>query len=118
MHMNRLAAVAAAVTLVAGCSSGGAQQSAAPSSSTTQKVALTYWNWVPGMDKVVAVWNTAHPDIQVTSSTQAGGDDSATKFLTAAKAGNPPDLVQAEYQAPPPFGAAGAGGGRQTGGGR
>jgi multiple sugar transport system substrate-binding protein len=109
MQMNRLAAVAAAVTLVAGCSSGGAQQaqqSATPSSPAAQKVALTYWNWVPGMDKIVAVWNTAHPDIQVTSSTQAGGDDSATKFLTAAKAGNPPDLVQAEYQALPSFVAA------------
>jgi multiple sugar transport system substrate-binding protein len=110
MHMNRPAAVAAAAALLAGCSSG-AQPSAAPSSSSAptqqaQKASLTYWNWVPGMDKVVAVWNKAHPDIHVTSSTQAGGDDAATKFLTAAKAGNPPDLIQAEYQALPSFVAA------------
>jgi multiple sugar transport system substrate-binding protein len=111
MHTNRLAAVAAATlaaALMAGCS-GGAQQGAAPSSSSpAQKVTLTYWNWVPNMEKVVAVWNKAHPDIQVTSSTQAGGDDAATKFLTAAKAGNPPDLIQAEYQALPSFVAADA----------
>ncbi|GAA3818761.1 extracellular solute-binding protein [Sphaerisporangium flaviroseum] len=114
MHVNRLAAIAAATlaaAVVAGCS-GGAGQSAAPSSAApsssaaAQKVSLTYWNWVPNMDKVVAAWNKSHPNIQVTSSTQAGGDDAATKFLTAAKAGNPPDLMQAEYQALPSFVAA------------
>ncbi|MEV0594586.1 ABC transporter substrate-binding protein [Nonomuraea cavernae] len=108
--MNRLAVAALAVALVAGCSGGapesGARDSAAPSSAPTEKVELTYWNWVPGMEKVVAAWNAANPNIKVTSSTQAGGDDAATKFLTAAKAGNPPDLIQAEYQALPSFVAA------------
>ena len=32
---------------------------------------------------------------------QAGGDAELTKLLTAAKAGNPPDLAQVEYQALP-----------------
>ncbi|HEY9523404.1 MAG TPA: sugar ABC transporter substrate-binding protein, partial [Thermopolyspora sp.] len=71
-------------------------------------VTLTYWTWVPNMDKIVAAWNTAHPDIKVTVSKQAGGDDASAKFLTAAKAGNPPDLVQAEYQHLPSFVAADA----------
>ncbi|MBN6057217.1 extracellular solute-binding protein [Nonomuraea sp. RK-328] len=112
MRMNRLAVAALATALVAGCSSSGSGSGAtsAPQSagqpSQAEKVTLTFWNWVPGMDKVVAAWNAAHPDIQVTSSTQAGGDDAATKFLTAAKAGNPPDLMQAEYQALPSFVAA------------
>ncbi|MDF2706866.1 MAG: sugar transporter substrate-binding protein [Nonomuraea muscovyensis] len=109
MRMNRLAAAALAAALVTGCS-GGAQDTAAPADTTApaENVRLTFWNWVPGMDKVVAVWNKANPSIQVVSSTQAGGDDAATKFLTAAKAGNPPDLMQAEYQALPSFVAADA----------
>ncbi|MEV6868669.1 extracellular solute-binding protein [Streptosporangium subroseum] len=111
MHRNRLAVAvgAALATLVAGCS--GASQEPAPaaqSSAPAGPVKLTYWSWVPNIDKIAAVWNQAHPDIQVTISKQAGGDDAAAKFLTAAKAGNPPDLVQAEYQMLPSFVAADA----------
>ncbi|MEV4454756.1 extracellular solute-binding protein [Microbispora sp. NPDC049633] len=113
MRVNRLAVATVAIlttALSAACSggaeepSGAASQSAAPAGP----VKLTYWTWVPNMDKIVAVWNQAHPDIQVTVSKQAGGDDAAAKFLTAAKAGNPPDLVQAEYQMLPSFVAADA----------
>ncbi len=53
------------------------------------------------MDKVVAIWNQSHPDIQVQVQVQAGGDAELTKLLTAAKAGNPPDLAQVEYQVLP-----------------
>ena len=53
------------------------------------------------MDKIVAIWNKAHPDIQVQVQTQAAGDPELTKLLTAAKAGNPPDLAQVEYQVLP-----------------
>ncbi|GAA2858116.1 extracellular solute-binding protein [Streptosporangium fragile] len=113
MHKNRLATAAAVLlsaALAAGCS-GAAQEPAAPAaqnSAPSGPVTLTYWTWVPNMDKVVAVWNQANPDIRVTVSKQAGGDDAAAKFLTAAKAGNPPDLVQAEYQMLPSFVAADA----------
>ncbi|MCC5581498.1 extracellular solute-binding protein [Microtetraspora sp. AC03309] len=112
MRTYRLTVAAVlAATLTAGCS-GGSQEQATPataeSSAPAGPVALTYWTWVPNMDKIVAVWNQAHPDIQVTVSKQAGGDDAAAKFLTAAKAGNPPDLVQAEYQMLPSFVAADA----------
>ncbi len=64
-------------------------------------VKLTYWAWAPGMDKVAALWNAEHPDIQVTVQKQASGDDLVTKIITAAKAHKGPDLVQAEYQALP-----------------
>ncbi|GAA0364887.1 extracellular solute-binding protein [Microbispora corallina] len=113
MRTNRLAVVAAAAlaaALAAGCS-GGSGESAAPTASggaAAGPVTLTYWTWVPNMDKIAAAWNRSHPDIQVTVSKQAGGDDAAAKFLTAAKAGNPPDLVQAEYQMLPSFVAADA----------
>ncbi|GAA3014710.1 ABC transporter substrate-binding protein [Streptosporangium longisporum] len=116
MHTKRLVVAAATVlaaALAAGCS-GSAQNAAAPagqnapSSAPAGPVTLTYWSWVPNMDKIAAVWNAANPGIKVTISKQAGGDDAAAKFLTAAKAGNPPDLVQAEYQMLPSFVAADA----------
>ncbi|KAB8183136.1 ABC transporter substrate-binding protein [Microbispora catharanthi] len=114
MRVNRLAVAAVAILTAAlstACSGGSDEpstQTASQSAAPAGPVKLTYWTWVPNMDKIVAVWNQAHPDIQVTVSKQAGGDDAAAKFLTAAKAGNPPDLVQAEYQMLPSFVAADA----------
>lgn len=110
-RLSVLTAVAVTAALAAGCSGGPAAEAPASSGPATASapatpVKLTYWTWVPNMDKIVETWNAAHPDIQVTVSKQAGGDDAAAKFLTAAKAGNPPDLVQAEYQMLPSFVAA------------
>lgn len=62
---------------------------------------LSFWSWVPNIDKVVDVWNRAHPEIQVTYAKQANGDEAAAKLLTAAKGGNPPDVAQVEYQVLP-----------------
>jgi multiple sugar transport system substrate-binding protein len=124
MRLRRLQSAAlglSALALVAGCSSSsstgttssaGASSSApAPASSvsaasssapaTGAKVNLTFWSWVPNIDKIVAVWNKAHPDIHVDVSKNAQGDAEVTKLLTADKAGNPPDVAQAEYQALP-----------------
>jgi multiple sugar transport system substrate-binding protein len=97
-----IAAAAVAAVLAAGCSSaGGTSSSESSSAPSQQKVTLSFWTWVPNMDKIVAIWNKAHPDIQVQVQTQAGGDAELTKLLTAAKAGNPPDLAQVEYQVLP-----------------
>jgi multiple sugar transport system substrate-binding protein len=64
-------------------------------------VELTFWSWAPNIEKVVDQWNAANPDIKVTFSKQAGGDEMLTKLLTAAKANEAPDLAQAEYQVLP-----------------
>ena len=84
-----------AAALVAGCSSSS---SPALSSPAKGSVNLTFWSWVPNMDKIVEVWNSSHPGIHVTFSKQAGGDPEAQKVLTAAKAHTMPDIIQAEYQ--------------------
>lgn len=90
--LSTLAALLAGAALVAGCSGGSG------SSASSGPVNLTFWSWVPNMDKVVALWNSSHPDIHVTFSKQVSGDPMFAKLLTAAKAGNPPDLSQVEYQ--------------------
>ena len=108
--LRAAAAVAATALLAAGCSSGGGGSTSTPAATGTggstagaggtgEKVSLTYWTWAPGMDEVVAAWNSSHPDIQVTVNKQDGGDPAVTKFLTAIKAGSgAPDVMQAEYQ--------------------
>ncbi|WP_416984814.1 ABC transporter substrate-binding protein [Streptomyces sp. T028] len=90
-------AVALGATTLAACSSDSDDKGSADSGP----VSLTYWAWAPGMDKVTAIWNKEHPDIQVTVKKQASGDELVTKIITAAKAKKAPDLVQAEYQALP-----------------
>ncbi|MFF8881145.1 ABC transporter substrate-binding protein [Streptomyces flaveolus] len=92
-------AVALGATALAACGSsddGGEAQSG--------PVSLTYWTWTPDMDKVVDLWNKGpgkSEQITVTVKKQASGDTLVTKILTAHKAGQAPDLVQAEYQALP-----------------
>ncbi|WP_232525034.1 ABC transporter substrate-binding protein [Nocardioides mangrovicus] len=95
-----LAVLLTALTLLAaGCGGGSADG----------PVKLTFWTWAPNMDKVVAVWNEKHPDIQVTVNKQDGGDPAVTKLLTAVKAGKgAPDIMQAEYQKIPTLVSAGA----------
>lgn len=89
-----LATAVASALLMAGCSAGG--------STDSGPVTITYWGWVPNMDKVVDVWNDENPDIQVNYVKTDAGDAIVTKLLTAITAGSgAPDLVQTEYQAIP-----------------
>lgn len=97
----------APIVLATACS--GSTDSAAPAASggsasggscapTGGKVALQYWTWVPGMDAVVAKWNAANPDIQVTvKNTPAGNAGTYQNMFNSLKAGTSPDLGQVEY---------------------
>jgi multiple sugar transport system substrate-binding protein len=100
-RFGRGAAALMVGTVLLACSSAGGGSSAGSTPAPGGKVELTFWSWVTGLDQVVAKWNAAHPDVHVTVSNQAQGDALVTKLLTAAKAGNPPDLMQAEYQVLP-----------------
>ncbi len=94
----RLAAVAAAgLALLAGCSSPAPKgaASAGACAPAKGKVTLQYWNTVPGMDKVVALWNAKHPDIQV--RTKNISNDQYGTLGNALKAGKAPDLAQVGY---------------------
>jgi multiple sugar transport system substrate-binding protein len=63
-----------------------------------EPVQLTYWNWAPHIDEVVAIWNESHPDIQVTVSRAAGAAEIVQKLSAAHTAGNPPDVTNVTYQ--------------------
>ncbi|MBT8226886.1 MAG: extracellular solute-binding protein [Dactylosporangium sp.] len=92
----KILTVAVGLALVAACGSDSDSDT-----TTDDKVELTFWSWAPNIDKVVDLWNADHPNTHVAVSKQAQGDELVVKLLTAAKAGNPPDLFQAEYQALP-----------------
>src|SRR5690348_13219024 len=95
MRAKLLVAVLA-VALTAACTSDSPEEP-----KPAGEAELSFWSWAPNIDKTVDAWNAANPDIHVTLSKQAGGGDIVTKLLTAAKAGNPPDLAQVEYQSLP-----------------
>ncbi|MDH6214331.1 ABC transporter substrate-binding protein [Streptomyces pseudovenezuelae] len=97
---TRLAVVAAAasIALLAGCSSSddsSDKTSAAPCEPAKGKVTLQYWNTVPGMDKVVDLWNKKNPNIQV--ETKNISNDQYGTLGNALKAGKAPDLSQVGY---------------------
>ncbi|MCX5409255.1 extracellular solute-binding protein [Streptomyces sp. NBC_00335] len=94
-----IAVLLGATALTACASSDPADKGGAAADSGP--VALTYWAWAPNLDKVAELWNQKNPNIKVTVQKQASGDDLVTKIITAAKAHQAPDLVQAEYQALP-----------------
>jgi multiple sugar transport system substrate-binding protein len=105
-----VAAVAATTLGLVGCSSPSEPTTAGSGGSTTSSgpVTLTYWDWTPGMEKVVAEWNAANPGIQV-NFTKVAGQEAPTKFLTAIKAGSgAPDIMLTEFQSIPTFVAQGA----------
>jgi len=55
------------------------------------------------MDKQVALFNKAHPNIHIVLSNVGSGTVEYDKLFTAIKANNEPDLSQVEYQTLPQF---------------
>ncbi|KNE82254.1 MULTISPECIES: ABC transporter substrate-binding protein [Streptomyces] len=81
-----------------GDTGGSAAGEPAACEKSEGKVKLSYWSWIPGVDKAVAEWNRQNPDIQVTvKSTPAGNAGTYQNMSNALKAGNAPDLGQIEY---------------------
>ncbi len=103
-----VAACALAVALTAaGCGSSDDTGAAAPGSDCAPsggKVELTFWSWLPGIDKAVAAWNARNPDIQVrVEVTPQGNQGTYAKMFNSLKAGEAPDLGQVEFDNLPAF---------------
>ena len=100
---SRARAIAAGLAVVGlaltACTSGG-DDAGGP-------VTLEFWAWGSNIDKRVAVWNQSHPDIQVNISAPASGNDFPVRVLTAVRAGEGPDIAQAEYTQLPSYVSAG-----------
>ena len=89
---------------LAGCSgSKGADPTSTPQPG--EKIELTFWSWVPGVDKAVDLWNSQNPDVQVKlENIPAGASGGYAKMHAALQAGSgAPDLAQVEYQNIPEF---------------
>src|SRR5260370_7762247 len=96
------AVVAVALILMVPLAACGGSSS--PSSTTSAgPVTLNYWAWIPGMDKQVALFNQAHPNIKVNVVNVGAGPLEYNKLYTAIKAKNTPDVAEVEFQLFPPF---------------
>jgi multiple sugar transport system substrate-binding protein len=107
------AVVAATGLLLAGCapSTGGdtggttgpvsqADIDKAMNTPTT----ISFWNWVPDVDKQVAMFEKKYPKIKVKYTNVGRGDVQYQKLRTAIKAGSgAPDVAMIEYQYLPSF---------------
>lgn len=92
--LTATAGVAALTACSSPAPSGGAP-AAAPCAPAQGTVTLQYWNTVPGMDQVVALWNKKNPNIQVQMKNIS--NDQYGTIGNALKAGTAPDLAQVGY---------------------
>ncbi len=99
----RLAIICLMMSLAACGGGGGGGGNGTGSGATSGPVTLTIWDWVPGADKSVALWNSTHPNIQVKLVNVGAGPAEYNKLYTAIKANNEPDLAQVEFQLLPTF---------------
>ncbi|MBG6223886.1 multiple sugar transport system substrate-binding protein [Arthrobacter sp. CAN_A2] len=109
-HYGKVTAAFAMISALAlsGCSAGGDSSGSGAEAGACEAsdgpVDLTFTTWVPGMDKVVELWNADNPDIQVEVQTGPNGNSGTYQnFFNQIQAGNAPDLGQIEYDALPNF---------------
>lgn len=71
-------------------------------------VTITFWSWVPGIQKTVAAFEKAYPTIHVNYHNEGAGTTEFDKLLTAIKAKQgAPDVVQISYSTLPQIAATG-----------
>jgi multiple sugar transport system substrate-binding protein len=91
----------AALVLIAGCT--------APAPSPDEPVEITFWTWLPDIQKTVDLFEEAHPEISVTVENVGVGADQYTKIQNAVDAGSGgPDVAHMTYDAIPSFSLTGA----------
>ncbi|MFC7680870.1 ABC transporter substrate-binding protein [Paenibacillus sp. GCM10028914] len=106
------------LTIISGCSGGGTQKTVdnpagssgeAGSETPKEAVELSFWyGWTgpeaEALEKLIAKWNAANPDIKVKGLSQSDYQ----KQLTAITGGNPPDIASQFGQDVVPWGLRGA----------
>ncbi|WP_433443427.1 ABC transporter substrate-binding protein [Nonomuraea sp. CA-141351] len=110
MRITRLGGSIAALgtaAVLAACSSGTPGSTGTPAAEAGP-VTLEFWCWGTPQKAKVEAFNKTHPNIQVKHTDVGGGTDTATKLLTANRAGNGPDAACMEYDTLPSMIVAGA----------
>jgi multiple sugar transport system substrate-binding protein len=117
-YVTACLAAGAAATLLAACSSSGTTapstsgtHSASPSASTlaggncsSSAVHLTFWAWVPGMNRAVNAYNQTHPGVCVTLQDPGAGTGEYNPLNNALKAGSgAPDVAEVEFDLLPSY---------------
>jgi multiple sugar transport system substrate-binding protein len=102
------AIVSVALVMMVPLAACGGSGSTTSSTTSSGPVNLTFWNWIPGIDKDVALFNQTHPNIHVTAQNVGAGPAEYDKLYTAIKANDEPDLGMIEYQLLPTFETTGA----------
>ncbi|HEU4346417.1 MAG TPA: sugar ABC transporter substrate-binding protein [Actinoplanes sp.] len=102
--------LAGGLAACSGSSDDGGGQAAPPASQTDVDKAmqtpttLTFWTWVPEIEKEVALFEKKYPAIDVKVVNAGQGEPQYTKLRTALKAGTgAPDVAQIEFQYIPTF---------------
>jgi multiple sugar transport system substrate-binding protein len=99
---DRIVVGAVAATAIALVVAGST--AAAPSRAAASCTKITFWAWVPGIDRAVKAFNQSHPSICVTLSDVGAGSPEYTKLTQALKAGTgAPDVAEVEYDELPSF---------------
>ena len=106
--VSTFAFLAAALVLMIPLAACGGGSSSGGSTTSSGPVNLTYWCWITGMDKQVALFNKTHPNIHVTVQNVGSGAVEYDKLFTAIKANNEPDMAEVEFQTLPQFETTGA----------
>ncbi|CAM5783113.1 ABC transporter substrate-binding protein [Cellulomonas persica] len=107
----RAVAVAGVLSLALTACSGDSDDSSNPSTpgatggaSEGLSGSLTVWAWEPTLEKVVADFESANPDVDVDLVNAGTGNDQYTALQNAIAAGSGvPDVAQIEYYALPQF---------------
>jgi len=108
------AGILSASIVLAACGGGGSDGSSSAAPETVSQADidkamktptdLTFWTWVPDIQKEVAIFEKQYPDINVKVVNAGQGEPQYTKLRTALKAGTgAPDAVQIEFQYIPTF---------------
>lgn len=113
--VTTVAAILAAA-LLAGCSGGGTPAPGSSASGAKPSVLagadcdsskgtkLTFWAWVPGMNRAVEAFNKTHPSICVTLENPGAGNDEYVRLTNAMKAGSgAPDVAEVEFAEVPSY---------------
>ena len=97
-------AVVAAIVVIALVVSAAALGRTAKPASSKQVTNLTFWTWVPGIQKTVDLFEKSHPSVKIHIVNSGGAAQEYPKLETVLKAGTgAPDLVQMGREYLPTF---------------